>query len=179
MIAEILNLPVAATLRYEILDEQAQQGRFVVTSGRDGIPDSGAVYFIVDEEGGQPHLQKIGMTDKAQGLRGRLNDYRDVSGGDDDTPNLYYRMMTGQGPLKGRCFKVHFQSFEFTEMRDVLGQEVEIRYTAHRFIENHLRGRVRRLQLEHPETYPILLEKDMHPSRTKKPKRARSKANRA
>lgn len=160
MIAEILNLPVAATLRYEILYEQAQQGRFVVTPGRDGVPDSGAVYFIVDEEGGQPHLQKIGMTDKAQGLRGRLNDYRDLSGGDDDTPNLYYNMMAG--PLKGRSFKVYYRSFEFTEMGDVFGQEVEIRYTAHRFIERHLRDRVRLLQIEHPETYPLWLETGMY-----------------
>jgi hypothetical protein len=160
MIANILSLPVAATLRYEILDEQAEQGRFVVTPGPNGIPTARAVYFIVDEECGQPHLQKIGMTDKAQGLSGRMNDYRDISGGDDDTPNLYYNMMTG--PLQGRSFKVYYRSFELRGVAEVFGQEVEILYTAHRFIENHLRRRIRQLRQGNMETYPLWLETGMY-----------------
>jgi hypothetical protein len=160
MITDILALPVAATLSYEIIDEQAERGRFVVTPIPNGIPTARAVYFIVDEECGQPHLQKIGMTDKAQGLRGRMNDYRDISGEDDDTPNLYYNMMTG--PLQGRSFKVYYRSFEFIQMGEVFGQEVEIRYTAHRFIENHLQRRIRQLRREMMETYPLWLEKGMY-----------------
>lgn len=158
MIAEILNLPVAATLRYEILNEQAEQGRFVVTPGRDGIPNSGAVYFIVDQDG---HLQKIGMTDNAQGLAGRMHDYEATSGGNDDTLNLYYRMMTG--PLQGCSFSVHYRSFEITEAADVFGQQVEVRYTAHRFIESHLGIRARELRLEDVEAYPLWLERGMYP----------------
>ena len=160
MIADILSLPVAATLSYEIIDEQAEQGRFLVTPEPNGIPTARAVYFIVDEEYGPPRLQKIGMTDKAHGLRGRMNDYRDISGGDDDTPNLYYNMMTG--PLQGRSFKVYYRSFEFIRMGEVFGQEVEIRYTAHRFIENHLRRRIRQLRQEKMETYPLWLETGMY-----------------
>ncbi len=162
MIANIRSLPVAATLRYEILDEQAEQGRFVVTPGRNGIPTARAVYFIVDEECEKPHLQKIGMTDKAQGLSGRMNDYRDISGGKDATPNLYYRMMRRGGPLQGRSFKVYYRSFEFIQMGEVFGEEVEIRYTAHRFMENHLRRRIRQLRQKYIETYPLWLEKGMY-----------------
>lgn len=174
MIHHILDLPVAATLTYEILDPQHEQGRFVVTPAPGGIPDSGAVYFIVDDKG---RLQKIGKTDDAEGLGGRLNAYKVKSGGKDATPNLYYRMMTG--PLQGRSFKVYYRPFEFTQIGEVFGQQVEIRYTAHHFIESDVRERVRELRRDNMDTYPLWLEKGMYPSRTKKPKRARSKANRA
>jgi hypothetical protein len=130
-----------------------------VTAAQGEIPNSGAVYFLVDNEG---RLQKIGMTDNALGLEGRMHDYEATSGGSDDTLNLYYRMMTGT--LQGCSLSVHYQSFKITEVADVFGQQVEIRYTAHRFIESHLRGRVELLQIEHGETYPLWLESGMYPN---------------
>jgi len=159
MIHHILNLPVAATLTYEICNSQREKGRFVVRAAQGEIPKSGAVYFLVDNEG---RLQKIGMTDNALGLEGRMQDYEATSGGNDDTLNLYYRMMTG--PLQGRSLSVHYQSFEITEVADVLGQQVEIRYTAHRFIESHLGNRARELRLEGVKTYPLWLERGMYPN---------------
>lgn len=177
LIESIRRLPVAATLKYVIAEtSKPRRGFFKVTTKRGVDLTRGAVYFLVDDRG---RLQKIGMTDDDEGLGGRLNAYKAKSGGKDATPNLYYRMMSGRDRLRGRSFKVHFQSFEFTEKGDVFGRKVEIRWTAHRFIEKHLQELVRQLRLKHPETYPIWLEKDMYPSQTKKPKRARAKANRA
>jgi hypothetical protein len=159
MISLILNLRVAATLKYKILDQENNRGQFAVAPKLEEIPKSQAVYFLVDELG---RLQKIGMTDNSRGLRGRMKDYEAKSGGKDATPNLYYRMMRRGGPLEGLSFKVHYQSFELRGVAEVFGSEVEIVYTAHRFIENHLRRRIRQLRQEKMETYPLWLETGMY-----------------
>jgi hypothetical protein len=159
MISLIQGLPVAATLKYKILDKENKRGQFAVTPNLKEIPQSQAVYFLVDDRG---YLQKIGMTDNSRGLRGRMKAYEAKSGGKDATPNLYYRMMKPSGPLEGRSFKVHYQSFELRSVANVFGSEVEIIYTAHRFIESHLRECVRQLRNKAMETYPLWLEKRMY-----------------
>jgi hypothetical protein len=176
LIASICDLPKAATLKYVIAKgAKPRSGFFEVTTERGVDLTPGAVYFLVDDLG---RLQKIGKTDEAKGLGGRLNAYKVRSGGKDATPNLYYRMMSGRGRLKGRSFTVHFLSLELKRTAKVLGSKVRILYTAHGFIESYLRERVRELRRDKTDTYPLWLEKGMYPSRTKKPKRTRSKANR-
>jgi hypothetical protein len=94
------------------------------------------------------------MTDNAKGLAGRLTNYLRPYPANDATIQLYYRKMTTV--LAGKTLRVFFQSFSQTQIIDVLGQIVEVEFTAHRSVETHLIHRA----LE--DRHPLWLQSQAH-----------------
>ena len=146
LIDEVLALGPVASLTYGQDPVNPAHYRFFLTPINGPLPAQKCVYFLVDS---QDRIQKVGMTDNAQGLAGRLADYLWLYPNDDATIQLYHNQMTTV--LNGETLRVFFKSFSQISNIEVLGHWVDVEFTAHRFIETILIHRA------DAEGHPLLL----------------------
>ena len=133
LIHEVLALELAASLTYGQDPVNPAHHRFFLTPMNGPLPAQKCVYFLVDS---MDRIQKVGMTDNANGLAGRLTNYLWPYPNDDATIQLYHNQMTTV--LNGQTLRVFFKSYSKFLNIEVLGQWVDVEFTAHRFIETIL-----------------------------------------
>jgi hypothetical protein len=142
------------------------------------LPDDRGVYFLLSHQ--RTRLQKIGMTNGLKGLKQRIRDYLKSfdpnNPGNDASPALWYRIMTGNDLRKNRGgerniddspIDVYFRSFtQDQQTNDPLTARLgftHLSYDPHADLERRLIDLVRILRSDYRNQNPNNLFPDDYP----------------